>query len=104
MPSILEEKIVEYADIRKIGRTHLMDATPLTLGQELSGHLSQIEHGLDSLLKSMEHLKELPIGGTAVGNGINAPEGYDKLALQYINTITGLDFVNTPNKFEAMAS
>ncbi|MCR4737025.1 MAG: class II fumarate hydratase [Bacteroidales bacterium] len=110
IPAILDimktyqEKIVEYADIRKIGRTHLMDATPLTLGQELSGHLSQIEHGLDSLLKSMEHLKELPIGGTAVGNGINAPEGYDKLALQYINTITGLDFVNTPNKFEAMAS
>jgi fumarate hydratase class II len=110
IPAILDimktyqEKIVEYADIRKIGRTHLMDATPLTLGQELSGHLSQIEHGLDTLLKSMEHLKELPIGGTAVGNGINAPEGYDKLALQYINTITGLDFVNTPNKFEAMAS
>ena len=110
IPAILDimktyqEKIVEYADIRKIGRTHLMDATPLTLGQELSGHLSQIEHGLDALLKSMEHLKELPIGGTAVGNGINAPEGYDKLALQYINTITGLDFVNTPNKFEAMAS
>ena len=110
IPAILDimktyqEKIVEYADIRKIGRTHLMDATPLTLGQELSGHLSQIEHGLDALLKSMEHLKELPIGGTAVGNGINAPEGYDKLALQYINTFTGLDFVNTPNKFEAMAS
>ena len=110
IPAILDimktyqEKIVEYANIRKIGRTHLMDATPLTLGQELSGHLSQIEHGLDALLKSMEHLKELPIGGTAVGNGINAPEGYDKLALQYINTITGLDFVNTPNKFEAMAS
>ncbi|MBQ6071501.1 MAG: class II fumarate hydratase [Bacteroidales bacterium] len=110
IPAILDimktyqEKIVEYADIRKIGRTHLMDATPLTLGQELSGHLSQIEHGLDTLLKSMEHLKELPIGGTAVGNGINAPEGYDKLALQYINTFTGLDFVNTPNKFEAMAS
>lgn len=110
IPAILDimktyqEKIVEYADIRKIGRTHLMDATPLTLGQELSGHLSQIEHGLDALLKSMEHLKELPIGGTAVGNGINAPEGYDKLALKYINTFTGLDFVNTPNKFEAMAS
>ncbi len=110
IPAILDimktyqEKIVKYADIRKIGRTHLMDATPLTLGQELSGHLSQIEHGLDTLLKSMEHLKELPIGGTAVGNGINAPEGYDNLALQYINTFTGLDFVNTPNKFEAMAS
>lgn len=97
-------KIVEFADIKKIGRTHLMDATPLTLGQELSGHLSQIEHGLDALLKSMEHVKELPIGGTAVGNGINTPDGYDKLALQYINQFTGIDFVNTPNKFEAMAT
>ena len=97
-------KIEEFADIKKIGRTHLMDATPLTLGQELSGHLSQLEHGLEAIRHSMLHLMELPIGGTAVGNGINAPEGYDKLALQYINTFTGLNFTNTPNKFEAMAT
>lgn len=97
-------KIAEFADIKKIGRTHLMDATPLTLGQELSGHLSQLEHGLEAIRTSLRHLMELPIGGTAVGNGINAPEGYDKLALQYINEITGLQFVNTPNKFEAMAT
>lgn len=99
-----QEKIAEFADIKKIGRTHLMDATPLTLGEELSGHLSQLEHGLEAIRNSMRHLMELPIGGTAVGNGINAPEGYDKLALQHINQFTGLDFVNAPNKFEAMAS
>lgn len=98
------EKIEEFAEIKKIGRTHLMDATPLTLGQELSGHLSQLEHGLEAIRSSMRHLMELPIGGTAVGNGINTPEGYDKLALQYINQITGLEFTNTPNKFEAMAT
>ena len=99
-----QEKIAEFADINKIGRTHLMDATPLTLGEELSGHLSQLEHGLEAIRNAMRHLMELPIGGTAVGNGINAPEGYDHLALQHINQFTGLDFVNAPNKFEAMAS
>lgn len=97
-------KIEEFAGITKIGRTHLMDATPLTLSDELSGHLSQLEHGLEAIRGSLPHLMELPIGGTAVGNGINAPEGYDKLALQYINTYTGLNFTNTPNKFEAMAT
>lgn len=98
------EKVAEYADIKKIGRTHLMDATPLTLGQELSGHLSQLEHGLEVIRQSLKHLMELPIGGTAVGNGLNTPDGYDKLALQYINKITGLNYTNTPNKFEAMAT
>ena len=102
--STYRTKITEFADIKKIGRTHLMDATPLTLGQELSGHLSQLEHGLEAIRGSMPHLMELPIGGTAVGNGINTPDGYDKLALQYINKITGLSFTNTPNKFEAMAT
>ncbi len=97
-------KVSEFADIKKIGRTHLMDATPLTLGQELSGHQSQLEHGLDAIHNSLPHLMELPIGGTAVGNGINTPEGYDKLALKYINEITGLSFSNTPNKYEAMAT
>lgn len=97
-------KTAEFGGIRKIGRTHLMDATPLTLGQELSGHRSQLQHGLEAIEGSLAHLMELPIGGTAVGNGLNAPEGYDKLALQYINRFTGLEFTNAPNKFEAMAS
>lgn len=99
-----QEKIEAFADIKKIGRTHLMDATPLTLGQELSGHLSQLEHGLETIQNSLKHLMELPIGGTAVGNGINTPEGYDSLAVKYINAITGLNFTQTPNKFEAMAT
>ena len=97
-------KVAEYADLHKIGRTNLMDATPLTLGQELSGHQSQLEHGLGTLRHSLLHLMELPIGGTAVGNGLNAPDGYDNRALEYINRFTGLEFVNAPNKFEAMAS
>ena len=81
-----------------------MDATPLTLGEELSGHQSQIAHGVECLKNSLKHLMELPIGGTAVGNGLNTPEGYDRLALSYINQFTGMQFVNAPNKFEAMAS
>ncbi len=97
-------KVAEYASIKKIGRTHLMDATPLTLGQELSGHLSQLEHGLETIRMAMKHLMELPIGGTAVGDGLNTPEGYDKRALEIINELTGLTFTNTPNKFEAMAT
>ncbi len=97
-------KIEDFSDIRKTGRTHLMDATPLTLGEELSGQQSQVEHGLAAIRHSLPHLMELPIGGTAVGNGINTPDGYDRLALQYICKFTGLDFTNAPNKFEAMSS
>ena len=104
MMETYREKIAEYAEIKKIGRTHLMDATPLTLGQELSGHLSQLEHGLETIRSAMKHLMELPIGGTAVGDGLNTPEGYDRNALHYINEFTGLTFTNTPNKFEAMAT
>ena len=99
-----QTKIDEFGDIKKIGRTHLMDATPLTLGEELSGHQSQIVHGVECLKNALKHLMELPVGGTAVGNGLNTPEGYDRLALSYINQFTGLQFVNAPNKFEAMAS
>lgn len=99
-----KQKIAEYGHIKKIGRTHLMDATPLTLGEEFSGHQSQLEHGLELLRHTLQHLMELPIGGTAVGNGLNTPAGYDKLALQYINKFTGLPFTNSANKFEAMAS
>jgi len=104
MMDTYREKVAEYADIKKIGRTHLMDATPLTLGDELSGHLSQLEHGYEVIQQSLKHLMELPIGGTAVGNGINTPEGYDKKALLYINQFTGYEFTNCPNKFEAMAT
>ena len=99
-----DRKITEFGDIKKIGRTHLMDATPLTLGEELSGHRSQLRHGIDLLKITLNHLMELPIGGTAVGNGINTPKGYDKLALSYINQFTGMNFSNAENKFEAMAS
>ena len=99
-----QTKIDEFGSVKKIGRTHLMDATPLTLGEELSGHQSQIAHGVECLKNALKHLMELPIGGTAVGNGLNTPEGYDSLALSYINQFTGMQFVNAPNKFEAMAS
>lgn len=100
----IRKKVEEFAGIKKIGRTHLMDATPLTLSDEFSAYLSQMEHGLEVISQAMRHLMELPIGGTAVGNGINTPAGYDKTALNYINQFTGLSFVNSPNKFEAMAT
>ncbi len=99
-----QTKIDEFGEIKKIGRTHLMDATPLTLGEELSGHQSQVEHGVECLKNAMKHLMELPLGGTAVGNGLNTPKGYDRLALDYLNKFTGLNFTNSENKFEAMAS
>lgn len=99
-----KQRIAEFGDIKKIGRTHLMDATPLTLGEELSGHRSQLLHGIDLLKYSLRDLMELPMGGTAVGNGLNTPEGYDRLALSYIRQFTGMEFTNADNKFEAMAS
>lgn len=104
MMATYREKISEFSGIMKIGRTHLMDATPLTLSDELSGHLSQIEHGLEVIKQSLPHLMELPIGGTAVGNGINAPEGYDSKAVEQINKFTGYSFTCSTNKFEAMAT
>ena len=100
----IKEKVEAFKEITKIGRTHLMDATPLTLGQEFSAYQSQLEHGLETLTQSLPHLMELPIGGTAVGTGQNTPVGYDKAALTYINEYTGLHFTNSHNKFEAMAS
>jgi len=102
--STISNKVKEFDTIKKIGRTHLMDATPLTLGEEFSAYQSQMEHGLESLRNTLPHLMELPIGGTAVGTGLNTPAGYDKLALKYINDFTGLHFTNSPNKFESMAS
>ena len=98
------KKKQEFADIIKIGRTHLMDATPLRLGDEFETFECQINFGIKALENSLEHLKILPIGGTAVGTGLNTPQGYDKLTTSHINTITGYDFVAANNKFEAMAS
>ncbi len=88
----------------KVGRTHLMDATPLTLGQEFSGFVSQLDHGMDSLRYSLEHLRELALGGTAVGTGINAPESFDRDVAAKIAELTGHPFVTAPNKFEALAA
>ena len=84
----LIDKIFEFKDIKKIGRTHLMDATPLTLGDEFSSYRSQMEHGLQAIYAALPHLLELPVGGTAVGTGLNTPAGYDKLAVQFLQQLT----------------
>ena len=93
-----------FKDVVKIGRTHLMDATPLTLGQEFSGYVSQLNHGLKALNNTLDHLSELALGGTAVGTGINTPAGYDVLVAEKITEFTGLPFVTAENKFEALAA
>jgi len=93
-----------FKDVVKIGRTHLMDATPLTLGQEFSGYTSQLNHGLKALNNTLAHLSELALGGTAVGTGLNTPKGYDVLVAKYIAEFTGLPFVTANNKFEALAA
>ncbi|MEJ2585351.1 MAG: class II fumarate hydratase [Robiginitalea sp.] len=100
----LQAKSAEFMDVVKIGRTHLMDATPLTLGQEFSGYVSQLDHGMKALKNTLGHLSELALGGTAVGTGLNTPEGYDVLVAKYISEFTGLPFKTAPNKFEALAS
>ncbi|WP_405381885.1 class II fumarate hydratase [Maribacter sp. LLG6340-A2] len=100
----LHKKSKEFKDVVKIGRTHLMDATPLTLGQEFSGYVSQLDHGLKALKNTLEHLSELALGGTAVGTGLNTPEGYDVLVAKYIADFTGLPFITAENKFEALAA
>jgi len=100
----LHKKSKEFKDVVKIGRTHLMDATPLTLGQEFSGYVSQLDHGLKALKNTLEHLRELALGGTAVGTGLNTPEGYDVLVAKYIADFTGLPFITAENKFEALAA
>ena len=100
----LHEKAVAFKDVVKIGRTHLMDATPLTLGQEFSGYVSQLDHGLKALENTLPHLAELALGGTAVGTGLNTPQGYDVLVAEYIAEFTGLPFVTAENKFEALAA
>jgi fumarate hydratase class II len=100
----LDQKAEAFNDIVKIGRTHLMDATPLTLGQEFSGFASQIEHGIRSLKNTLDYLSELALGGTAVGTGINAPKGFDKKVADKIGELTAHPFVTAPNKFEALAA
>mgnify|MGYP001168074001 FL=1 len=100
----LLKKTIEFKDIIKIGRTHLMDATPITLGQEFSGYHSQIKHGLSSLKNSLNHLSELALGATAVGTGINSPDGYAEISVGFISKFTGLNFISAENKFESIAA
>ena len=98
------KKTVEFKSIIKIGRTHLMDATPLTLGQEFSSYVSQLEHGIKALNESLDHLSELALGGTAVGTGLNTPKGYSSKVAEIISNLTGLSFITAPNKFEALSA
>lgn len=100
----LKAKSEAFMKVVKIGRTHLMDATPLTLGQEFSGYVSQLNHGLKALRNTLAHLSELALGGTAVGTGINTPAGYAELVAEKIAGFTGLPFVSAENKFEALAA
>ena len=100
----LNQKAEAFKGVVKIGRTHLMDATPLTLGQEFSGYVAQLDNGIKWLEASLEHLYELALGGTAVGTGLNAPKGYSELVAKKIADLTGLPFVTAPNKFEALAA
>jgi len=100
----LHEKSEKYMSVVKIGRTHLMDATPLTLGQEFSGYVSQLEHGMKAIKNSLEHLSELALGGSAVGTGLNVPKNYDVIVAKHIAELTGLPFKTAKNKFEALAA
>ena len=100
----LQRKSEQYMDVVKIGRTHFMDATPVTVGQELSGYVAQLNNGLRAIRHSLEHLSELALGGTAVGTGLNAPKGYDVKVAEKIAELSGLPFITAPNKFEALAS
>jgi fumarate hydratase class II len=100
----LAEKAAAYKNVVKIGRTHFMDATPLTVGQELSGYVSQLDHGLKAINNTLAHLSELALGGTAVGTGINTPKGYAEHVAKKIAELTGLPFVTAENKFEALAA
>lgn len=100
----LLKKSEKFKDVVKIGRTHLMDATPLTLGQEFSGYVAQLDHAIKAIKNTLTHLSELALGGTAVGTGLNTPKGYDVKVAEYISKFTGLPFVTAPNKFEALAA
>jgi fumarate hydratase class II len=100
----LKEKSKKWMDIVKIGRTHLMDATPLTLGQEFSGYASQVDHGRRAITNTLAHLSELALGGSAVGTGLNVPANYDVIVAKYISELTGLPFKTAENKFESLAA
>ena len=100
----LAEKAEKFKNNVKIGRTHLMDATPLTLGQEFSGYVAQLDFALKAIKNTLPHLQQIALGGTAVGTGLNTPEGYDVKVAEYISKFSGLDFVTAENKFEALAS
>jgi fumarate hydratase class II len=100
----LKAKSKEFMHIVKIGRTHLIDATPLTLGQELSGYVSQLDHGIRAIEHTLPHLAELALGGTAVGTGINTPKGYSENVARNIAQLSGLPFITAENKFEALAA
>ena len=100
----LSEKSKAFMGVVKIGRTHFMDATPLTLGQEFSGYASQLKHGIKAIKNTLAHLSELALGGTAVGTGINTPKGYSEAVAKHIAQLTGLPFVTAENKFEALAA
>ena len=100
----LHAKAIEFKNVVKIGRTHLMDATPLTLGQEISGYVAQLNYGLKAVKNTLSHLSEVALGGTAVGTGLNTPEGYDVKVAEYIAEFTGHPFVTAENKFEALAA
>lgn len=100
----LHNKAIAFRDVVKIGRTHLMDATPLTLGQELSGYVAQLNFGIRALENTLDHLSQIGLGGTAVGTGLNAPDGYDTTVATYIAKFTGHPFVTATNKFEALAA
>ena len=100
----LAKKAASWNDIVKTGRTHFMDATPLTLGQEFSGYVQQIDNGIRAIKNALQMIRELALGGTAVGTGLNTPKGYDVLVAKKIAELTGLAFVTAPNKFEALAA
>jgi fumarate hydratase, class II len=100
----LKAKSEEFMGVVKIGRTHFMDATPLTLGQEFSGYVAQLDHGLRALRNALPHLTELALGGTAVGTGLNTPKGYSELVAEKIAELSGHPFITAPNKFEALAA
>ena len=104
LKNTLAAKALEFKDIVKTGRTHFMDATPLTLGQEFSGYVAQLDHSLRAIHNALEPVKELALGGTAVGTGLNTPKGYDVLVAQKIAAFTGLPFKTAANKFEAVAA
>src|SRR5690606_16031264 len=100
----LDKKSKEFMHVVKIGRTHFMDATPLTVGQEISGYVSQLNHGLKAIKNTLAHLSELALGGTAVGTGINTPDGYSEKVAAKIAELTGLPFITAENKFESLAA